>query len=763
MNEIRNKAEFYTPYETGTQSQPITAGGGGYAYHDRTTCRPIVMAKQGFANTFAPSTLSLTMQNRLKKCADAPLLRIEDVSDVPPAKGEKAPDSLPGDQWKTWTYQQFYDESSTAARGFIKLGMNRFDAVTIYGFNHPVWTMSAIGSILGGGVCAGIYPTDTADQVKFKANHSGAVVAVVQNMQKMQMFLDIAEELPKLNAIVVWSPEDKDFSHQVMPVGQGDSAILDGCGGSAGGRTIRCMTWEHLLTLGAEETPEDTLEGRMAAQEPGHVCAYIYTSGTTGDPKAVMITHDNILFEAKNAIEAIDESRGGITAAPNGDRILSYLPLSHVAGMMVDIICAQVFDNPLTVYFARSYDLKIGTIGDRLRAVKPTVFLGVPRVWEKIQEKILAVSAANPTGCIMTCVKNSGKAKGLAHQRNCQMGGDGAYPCCFAIADKVSGVVASTLGLDECTFAFTGAAPIKVETLEFFGQLGININEVYGMSECTGATTWSSDEAHEWGSCGWPLKGEEVTIREVVEVDGVVQPGTEMENGQPGEVCFRGRHIMLGYMANPDLGEEHVQSIAKKNAATIDCEGWLHSGDKGVMDSRGMVKITGRYKELIIGAGGENVAPVPVEDGVKARCSAISNVMMVGDKQKFNVAFVTLKAVGATGDQPGGDELDPVAAQVDPEVSTISAAMDSQAMQKVVMDAIIATNRDPACVPMPPAKIQKFTILPADFSVATDELTPTFKLKRSVVEKKYAHMIEIMYSDENAANNYIKYSPGPLA
>jgi len=513
--------------------------------------------------------------------------------------------------------------------------------------------------------------------------------------------------------------------------------------------------------FGAPVEGDDNLDARMAAQQPGECCAYIYTSGTTGDPKAVMITHDNIIFEAKNAVDQIDRSRGGTGMLKAGDRILSYLPLSHVAGMMVDIICPQVMLEPTTIYFARAYDLKIGTIGDRLRAVKPTVFLGVPRVWEKIQEKIVATAAAQPAGAVMTCVKNSGKAKNLAHQYNCQMGGNGSYNCCHCIGNIIAGKVSAILGLDECTYAFTGAAPIKVETLEFFGALGININEVYGMSECTGATTWSNDDAHVWGSCGWPLPGEEVSIREVIELDGKVLPGKELPRGEAGEVCFRGRHIMLGYMGNPELGEDHVKDIAAKNAKTIDSEGWLHSGDKGTMDEYGMVRITGRYKELIIGAGGENVAPVPVEDGVKKRCPAISNVMMIGDKQKFNVAFITLKAVGATGDQPGTDQLEKVAAAVDPAVTTISGAMDSEAMIAAVMKAIVDTNKDPTCVPMPPAKIQKFTILPTDFSVDTDELTPTFKLKRSVAEKKYAHMIELMYSEAMEKENYVHYAEVP--
>ena len=237
------------------------------------------------------------------------------------------------------------------------------------------------------------------------------------------------------------------------------------------------------------------------------------------------------------------------------------------------------------------------------------------------------------------------KAKGLEHAKNCQMGGSGAKPAFYGLANKiVLSKVKAALGLSKCKFGFTGAAPITTETLEYFGQLGIQINEVYGMSECTGATSASTDAAHVWGSCGWATSGVELKIFREGPGKNVEAPlAKDLQNpteDEQGEVCFRGRHIMLGYMANPDLGREHVAEINKKNAETIDSEGWLHSGDKGCMDARGLLKITGRYKELIIGAGGENIAPVPIEDNVKRLCPAISNFMMVGD---MHDTFVKLR------------------------------------------------------------------------------------------------------------------------
>jgi long-chain-fatty-acid--CoA ligase ACSBG len=698
---------------------------------DCKSAKPIMFSQQGLGSSEVspPMTVSQMFQQAVQNSGTSPFLRKEDVPSVL-ARGAKAPPSAPTDQWKTWTYQQTYDECKEVARGFMALGVDTFSAVTIYGFNSPEWVMAELACVLSGGIAAGIYPSDTAEQVKYKALHSGAVVAVVQNAAKAQMFLDIQGELPKLKGVVVWDTTDGELP-----------ASSDG---------VQVMSWDDLRALGNEggTAAETALQNRIDAQMPGNCCAYIYTSGTTGSPKAVMISHDNILFESRVAMDLIPGM--GTDANDPQERVISYLPLSHVAGMMVDIISpitiAATKPGYVTLHFARPYDLKAGTLGDRLRAVRPTLFLGVPRVWEKIQEKMMATVAANPpTGAKLKLIRWA-KGLGLEHQNNCQLGGSGNYGAGYALADKlVLSTVKVKLGLDACKFCFTGAAPIKTETLQFYGALGIQINEVYGMSECTGATTWSTDNAHVWGSCGWSLPSTEVTVRNV-------ETNAECPAGVDGEICYRGRHIMMGYMGNPDLGAAHMKEIEGKNRSAIDDDGWLHSGDKGQKDLDGMVRITGRYKELIIGAGGENVAPVPVEDGVKSRCAAISNIMMVGDKRKYNVALVTLKAVGATGELPGGDELDPVASACgDGTATTVSGAIAGEGgIAAAIEQAIKETNLDTLCCPMPPARIQKFTILPADFSVVGEELTPTFKLKRSVAEKKYTPQIEAMYKSKDA-------------
>merc|ERR1712187_593277 len=300
-----------------------------------------------------------------------------------------------------------------------------------------------------------------------------------------------------------------------------------------------------------------------------------------------------------------------------------------------------------------------------------------------------------------------------------------------------------------------------VDTLEYFASIGIQINEVYGMSECTGACTFSLNEAHQWGSCGWEIPGVEVRVFKVDDKDLNLKtpcpqaPGLDATDEQfMGEICWRGRGNMMGYMAQADLGDTHVAEIKKKTAEAIDSDGWLHSGDKGMITDKGMVKITGRYKELIIGDGGENIAPVPIEDSVKKLCDGVCEVMLIGDKRKYNVALVTLKAVGANGEVPGTNKLDAGAANLNPGTTTIDAAMDDQVIIQKITAAIEVANKNGKVCLNNAFKIQKFTILPTNFSEQANELTPTKKLKRKAVEDAYAAVIEKMYSSDGV---YIRF------
>eukprot|EP00755_Sulcionema_specki_P030041 Sspe_Gene.1954::Locus_660_Transcript_1_1_Confidence_1.000_Length_2482::g.1954::m.1954/K15013/ACSBG; long-chain-fatty-acid--CoA ligase ACSBG len=744
-------------YSSQLKYLPNYKGDKHWVMHTNETL-PIPTCDEGQGSIKATPLLTLTQL--FKKAGTRPdklnktAMKVErKPSGEPPADG-KDKDVV----WKTWTWGQYYNETCRAAKGFLSLGLQRFDAVMIYGFNAPEWHMSMMGAILAGGVGAGIYPTDTPDQIEFKARHSGSVVAVVQEKKHVELLRKMVQggKLPKLRGIVSWLP----YSDPIPNFPNQD------------GTEVQVLSWNQLVNTKSKEVTEETLHQTMEQQEPQSPCVYIYTSGTTGNPKAVMLNHDNLHFETM----ALQDILPVTPEAQTEERIISYLPLSHVAGMLVDIAAPMIFTAQykatVAVTFARVTDLKEGTLKDRLQIARPTIFLGVPRVWEKIQEAMKAARAKNPPGCCKAGIINTARQKGIEFAREQEMGKSGHAPCCHGccLYNKVRSQVKEILGLADCHTCLTGAAPIQVETLEFYGSLGIQINELYGMSECTGATTLSSNQAHVWGSCGWAAPGAEVAVlREEPEgsknyvkcppcpASRLLDPN--LEEKYQGEICFRGRHIMMGYMANPDLGEEHVEEIRKKNMEAIDSQGWLHSGDKGTMDERGMFKITGRYKELIIGAGGENVAPVPIENAIKdalgGQGGALSNVMMIGDKRKYNVCVVTLTCEGATGEKPGTDVLAGGAKKVS-SATKVGEAMDDQVWINKITAAITEVNKNGKVCPSNASRVQKFTILPIDFSTETGELTPTLKLKRKVVETKYSKVIEAMY-DESCKEAYVKF------
>lgn len=655
---------------------------------------------------------------------------------------EKDKNLLPH-EWTTWTWKQYYEEVLAGCRSVLKTGFNRYDGIAIYGFNAPEWNMSEMIAILAGGRVAGIYPSDPADQIAYKVKHSSASFFMIDGAKKVAMMQSFIDDLPRLHTIVVWGDEK---------LGAKELSRTDGS-------KITVVTWADFIANGKDE-PTTAYDERVATIKAEECCALIYTSGTTGNPKGVMLSHDNVFWTACVVTEQMPITVGA-------ERIISYLPLSHVAGAMVDIIAPLVLTAKykqtwVEVYYARNYDLKLGTLRNRLVAVKPTLFLGVPRVWEKISEA-MKLAASSITGVKKT-MATWAKSKGLENARNQQMGATGAKPSNYGMAESlVLSKAKLALGLECCKFGFTGAAPVSTDTLEYFGQLGIQVNECYGMSESTGATTFSTDSAHVWGSCGWALQGMEVKcfIVDPSELNKKTECPLAADLFKPteqeqGEICFRGRHIMMGYLANPDLGEAHMADIKKKCAETIDNEGWLHSGDKGCLDKRGLVRITGRYKELIIGSGGENVAPIPIEEACKVAAPAIANIMMVGDKRKFNVALVTIKAKGANLDQPGTDDLIAESLAVNPDCKLVSQAMQDEKFIKYLTDAITQVNKDLT----PPCRIQRFTIMPRDFSVETEEFTPTFKLKRAFTEKKYAKAVENLFNEEAPATQCYFEFPG---
>ncbi|XP_053405562.1 long-chain-fatty-acid--CoA ligase ACSBG2-like isoform X2 [Mercenaria mercenaria] len=588
-------------------------------------------------------------------------------------------------EWKKWTYKQYYDQSVQAAKSFIKLGLEPCHGMGILGFNSPEWYLSYIGAIFAGGKATGIYTTNSAEACEYVLSDCQANIIVVENHMQLQKIIKVWGNLPHLKAIVQYT-------------------------GEVAERREGIYSWDEFLAL-SKEVPDSELENRFKMQAPNTCCSLIYTSGTTGNPKAVMISHDNCTWTAEQTGKQLQYREGTEIS-------VTFLPLSHIAAQMLDILIPLRFG--ISVYFAQPDALK-GTLVETLKEVRPTGLLAVPRVWEKIMEKMQGV-AAQTTGVkrkIAVWAKEKGK-KGAEAQRS-----GGRMPWGWGIANMLLfKKVRANLGLDRCRLVGSAAAPIMRETLEYFACLNIRIDECYGMSESSGPHTFCTDGAFRITSVGKELSGVQTKLDKPDE-DG------------NGEICFYGRHVFMGYL-----------NQVEKTKEAIDEQGWLHSGDVGKKDKDGFLYITGRIKELIITAGGENIAPVPVEDNVKEALHCVSNCMLIGDKRKFLSMLITLKCNMDLNTNEPLETLSPECLtwckSVGSSATTVNEAIADQAVLKAIQAGIDKANDKSISRA---ARVQKWSILGADFSIPGGELGPTLKLRRPIVVKKYEKTIEGFYAE----------------
>ncbi|KAF3690697.1 Long-chain-fatty-acid--CoA ligase ACSBG2 [Channa argus] len=599
-----------------------------------------------------------------------------------------------GEQQKTLTYKDYYQACRNAAKSFLKLGLQRYHGVGILGFNSAEWFIADIGAILAGGFAVGIYTTNSPEACQYVAENCKANIIVVENHKQLQKILQVEDKLPHLKAIIQY----KDALKEKRP---------------------NLYTWAEFMELGHDE-PDAPLDAIISSQKPNQCCTLIYTSGTTGQPKGVMLSHDNLTWTALSTGRHVRLT----DALQSQEVVVSYLPLSHVAAQMVDIWVTMRVGG--ATYFAQPDALK-GSLVNTLKEVRPTAFMGVPRVWEKMQEKMKSVGAKSSTvrRKVAAWAKDVGLQTNLTKMN--QNGEAGRTPISYHIAKKlVFKKVRKALGLDRCTRCYTGAAPITKDTLEFFLSLDIPLYELYGMSESTGPHTISLPDAFKLTSCGKEIPGCKTKLH---------NPDSEGN----GEICFWGRHIFMGYLNMPEKTEE-----------ALDAEGWLHSGDLGKHDENGFLFITGRIKELIITAGGENIPPVPIEDAVKEAVPLISNAMLIGDKRKFLSMLLTVKCqVNAESGEPQ-DELSPEAVEICKKlgsnatrVSDIAGGGD-RAINAAIQEGINQVNKKATSNAQ---RIQKWIVLDRDFSINGGELGPTMKLKRPVVVKMYKEQIDSFYKE----------------
>ena len=565
-----------------------------------------------------------------------------------------------GNAWVPTSWKEYTNQVRQAARALVALGVEAGQNVTILGFNRPEWVVFDLASMMVGGAPAGIYTTNSPEECKYIIENSESSVILVENESQWKKIASVRDDIACLKHIVL------------MRGTEIDDAMTH--------------SWEAFMAKG-DEVEESVIDARMNALELEQLATLIYTSGTTGPPKGVMLSHKNLASTAKNAQKLIN-------LVPS-DRTISYLPLSHIAEQMFSIHA------PITagyqVYFAQ-YSPQ-DHLNDNLKEVKPTVFFGVPRIFERFQAGVSA-KLSDATGAkakIAEWARSVGTK--VTNLRNRGQEPSGLLALQYRLADRlVFSTVKEGLGLTEARVLITAAAPIAPEILHYLGSLDLPMMELYGQSEGSGPTTTNRPGAIKVGTVGqaWPE--------------------SDVKLGPDGEILLKGPNVFMGYYKN--------------EAATASdlVDGWLHSGDLGEFDNDGYLKIIGRKKEIIITSGGKNIAPKNIEAALK-NLDMVSQAVVIGEARRFLTALITLDPDAATAfAQAHGLEgqalhehpalLEHLQKEIDEKVNNLFARVEH---------------------------VRNFRVLPRDFTIENGELTPTLKIKRRIINENFADEIEEMY------------------
>jgi len=566
-------------------------------------------------------------------------------------------------EWQTLDWSGYRKVVSEVTLGLRELGFGSGQFALIMARNVPEHVIADLGIVHAGGAAVSVYNTLAPEQIEYLANHSEATAAFVEDEAFLEKFLEIRPNTPTLKHIVL--------IHGLPPEG--------------------VIGWDELLTKGRAALEQDpaAFERSWRGVGPEDTVSLIYTSGTTGPPKGVTYSHYNILWTMESSRRRLKFDK---------ETLVSYLPLAHVAerftsqwnGIYVghDVyLCPD--PNHLLAYLVEAH---------------PTVFVGVPRVWEKLMAGIQAGIEAEPDETKRAMARGALAAA----QQSYRLKRDGQpVPAEIAAvterAQPLFAMLRGKIGLDRCRLAITSTAPCRPEVHEFWAAVGLPLYEVWGMSELTGPATGVPIEDHRAPSIGIPI------------------PGVEVRLGEDGEILVRGGNVMVGYYKEP-----------AKTAEAIDDDGWVHSGDIGVQGDDGHFRIVDRKKELIITSSGKNISPANLEALAKSS-PIIGQAVAIGDGRKFISVLVVLDP-----------QVAPLWAKAHGiESASLADIAEHPATIAEIRRALTIANTHLSRV----EGFKRFTILPAEWSPESEELTPTMKLKRRVIEAKYKPQIDAMYAE----------------
>lgn len=583
--------------------------------------------------------------------------------------------------WRAYTWHDYRQQVLGFAEALAGAGLMSGDAIAIISDNRPEWLFADLGAQAQGVLSAGVYVTNPPADVAFVLNHCRARIVICEDQEQVDKVLDAPEPLPRLERIVVIDDE-----------------------GTRGYDDPRLVTWDAFVAPGlarARVRTDADVHAQLAALDAAQPAVVVYTSGTTALPKGALLTSAQLLSMSGTYFEEMGGSER--------DTLLSYLPLCHVAEKIFSEL------TPLTsgavVHFGESLD----TVRQDLVEVAPTIFLGVPRIWEKIHAGI-EVAIRNTTPEKRALYHWALRVAGQVHAATVEASqGRDRPPADVSLGLRLQHRLANLLvlrplreriGLANVRLAVSGAAPIAPELLHWFHTIGVPILEGWGLSECCGISHVNLPNAYRIGTVGRPLRGVECRLAD------------------DGEILIRGPHVFAGYLHNEEATREAVAA------------GWLHTGDLGEIDADGYLRIVGRKKEILITAGGKNLSPAKIENALKTS-PYIKEAAAVADGRAYTTALIQIE----------GDVVGDWAMRRGIAYTSFEDLTTKPEIVKLIDDEVRRINESLARV----EQVRAFRLLPKELHQDDGEVTATQKLKRRVVYEKFAPLIEEMYRKGAAA------------